>query len=53
MYFVRGFVGVPKETGNVITPMPDGLDSFANEVIEGLCWFFQLLLLVTHFLKGQ
>jgi hypothetical protein len=30
-----------------------GLDSFAAKVIEGLRQFFQLLLIATHFFKGQ
>jgi hypothetical protein len=31
----------------------DGLDSFTAEAVEGLRQFFQLLLIVTHFLEGQ
>jgi hypothetical protein len=29
------------------------LESFASEAIEGLCHFFQLLLVITHFFKGR
>jgi hypothetical protein len=30
----------------------DRLDSFTIEAIEGLCWFLELLLVVTHFFEG-
>jgi hypothetical protein len=42
---------VPKEMGNAITP--NRLDSFAAKAIEGLRLFFQMLLVVTHFLEGR
>jgi hypothetical protein len=29
----------------------DRLDSFAAKAIEGLCWFLELLLVITHFSK--
>jgi hypothetical protein len=48
---VRGSFGVPKEMGSVITPI--GSIFFAAEDIEGRHRFFQLLLVIAHFLEGR
>jgi hypothetical protein len=47
--YVRGLLGVPKETGNVITPT--GLILLPPKP-EGLCRLFELAFVMAHFLEG-
>jgi hypothetical protein len=48
IYSVRGFLGVPNEKGNVITPTGSIL---LPPTIEELRWFFELLVVIAHFSK--
>jgi hypothetical protein len=49
MYYVCGFLRVPNEMGNVITPT--GLILLPSKPCRGLRRFFELLLVIAHFLK--
>jgi hypothetical protein len=49
-YSVRGFLGVPTDTGSVMAPT--GLIFFPAKAVEGLRRFCELLSVKTHFVEG-
>jgi hypothetical protein len=45
----RGFLGTERDGQCYYSDM---LYSFAAEAIEGLCWFLELFLVITHLFEG-